>query len=116
MAANPPRAYCKTKITICPAQYLPPLFCFGLTCAPVSNWDLHNLTKEKTAYAIFSFVAHPPPSSKKVLANNKGTSGNLEKYMLQFENEIDSGTNRRLTSSLAQWRVWLVGKYYKTAN
>ena len=104
MVANPPRAYCKTKITICPTQCLPSLFCFGLTHAPVSNWDLHDLTKEKTAYAIFSFVAHPPPNNEKAFANNKEIFGNLEKSMLQFRNEIDIGTNRRLTSILAQWR------------
>ena len=54
-------------------------------------------TKEKTADAIFSFVAHPPPGNEKAFENNKGISGNLRKYMLQLENETDTGTNRRLT-------------------
>jgi hypothetical protein len=76
MAANPPRAYCTKKITICPTQYLPPLFCFGLTRAPVSDWELLNLAKEKTAYAIFSFAAHPPLCREKTFTNNKKIIGN----------------------------------------
>jgi len=41
------------------------IICFGLTHASESNWDLHNLTKGKTANAIFPFVARPPPSNEK---------------------------------------------------
>ena len=76
----PPRAFCTEKFTKCPTQYLPPLFCLGLTHAPVRVWDLLNLTKEKTAYAIFSFVAHPPPNNEKLFVNNRGTSNKLENY------------------------------------
>jgi len=46
-------------------QYALPYICrnsFALpTHAQESNWELQNLTKEKTAIAIFSFVARPPP-------------------------------------------------------
>ena len=85
MSANPTQAFCAKKITKCPAQYLPPLFCFGLTHAPVNNWDLHDLTKGKTANAVSPFVAHPPPCKRKAFANNKGIYSNLEKYMLHLK-------------------------------
>jgi len=37
------------------------IICFGLTHDPENNWDLQDLTKEKTANAVSSFVARPPP-------------------------------------------------------
>jgi len=41
------------------------IICFGLTHAPESNWDLQDLTKEKTANdAVSSFVARPPPNNE----------------------------------------------------
>jgi len=80
-----------------------------------SNWDLFNLTKEKMV-AIFSFVAHPPPCREKTFANDKVILGNLGKHMLQFENETDSGTNRRLTWVWRKRGIASLESGYEIAN
>jgi len=72
MAANPPRAFCTEKITKCPTQYLPPLFCFGLTHAPVSNWNLLNLTKEKRLTPFFLLLPTHHPIMTRHLRMIKG--------------------------------------------
>ena len=53
MSANPTRAFCTEKITKCPTQYLPPLFCFGLTHAPKKavGFDREGIDKPHLTFA-----------------------------------------------------------------
>jgi len=60
-AANPSQAYCTEKKYNMPHPIFAAILLLSPTHAQESNWDLQNLTKGKTAIAIFPFVAHPPP-------------------------------------------------------
>jgi hypothetical protein len=72
MAANPPTNILYKKNYNMPYAIFAAIICFGLTHAPESNWDLQDLTKGKTANAVSSFVAHPPPYNETVfVVNNK---------------------------------------------